>query len=448
MSTMSLQEKLSSFVVKTEGGSIPEGALKVAKQSILDYFAVALAGSTQPIGALMKSYLEKFGCKGPATIIGFGVKAPCSSAALVNGILGHALDFDDSNPSLLGHPTTPVASAALPVAELADCSGEELLAAFAVGVEVECKMGLALNPTHSRRGWHCTSTIGVFGATAAAGRLLGLDEEQMTHAFGIAASLSSGIRGNFGAMTKPLHAGRAAENGVVAATLAGEGFTSNRSVLEASFGFFKVTTGGYDAKALDKLGDPWDLVNPGIFYKLYPCCHYSHGAINAVLSLRKEEGLRPEDVEEIEVRATRAIYDNMIYHEPKTGLEGKFSMEYVVSVAMLDGNVKIEHFTDEKVRDPRAVEFMGKVNFHVDPEVDGLVPYELGAAIVRVKVKTKDGKVLSRDGMPTAGLEELKGKFAVCAGYVLPEEKADKLMSLVLELEKVSSIRELMELTY
>lgn len=445
---MSLQEKMSEFVSSVEYRDLPADALKVAKQSLLDYFGVTLAGSVEPIGGIIKSYLEEVGCVGPSTVIGLGLKASCPDAAFANGVLGHALDFDDSNPSLLGHPSVPVAPAVLAIGELLEASGKELLLAYSVGVEVECKLGLAVNPTHMARGWHCTSTLGTFGATAAAGKLLGLNSEQMMYAFGIAASQSAGVRANFGTMTKPFHAGRAAENGVVAAMLAKKGFTSNKNALEEEFGYLKVTTGEYNREAMEKLGNPWEMVAPGIYYKLYPCCHYGHAAINALLSIIRDNKIDPESVEGIEVGATQAIYDNLIYHEPKTGLEGKFSMQFFMADALLGRGIRLEDFTDERVRDPKIVEFMKKTKFQVDPEINKLVPYGLGAAISRVKIKTKRGEEFVKDGMPTAGLEELKQKYEICAGYVLTQDKIEESVRLVLELEKLDNLHTLMQLMH
>ncbi|MEM2957463.1 MAG: MmgE/PrpD family protein [Candidatus Jordarchaeaceae archaeon] len=445
---MSLQEKMSEFVSSVEYRDLPADALKVAKQSLLDYFGVTLAGSVEPIGGIIKSYLEEVGCVGPSTVIGLGLKTPCPDAAFANGVLGHALDFDDSNPSLLGHPSVPVAPAVLAIGELLEASGKELLLAYSVGVEVECKLGLAVNPTHMARGWHCTSTLGTFGATAAAGKLLGLNSEQMMYAFGIAASQSAGVRANFGTMTKPFHAGRAAENGVVAAMLAKKGFTSNKNALEEEVGYLKVTTGEYNREAMEKLGNPWEMVAPGIYYKLYPCCHYGHAAINALLSIIRDNKIDPESVEGIEVGATQAIYDNLIYHEPKTGLEGKFSMQFFMADALLGRGIRLEDFTDERVRDPKIVEFMKKTKFQVDPEINKLVPYGLGAAISRVKIKTKRGEEFVKDGMPTAGLEELKQKYEICAGYVLTQDKIRESVRLVLELEKLDNLHTLMQLMH
>lgn len=445
---MSLQEKMSEFVSSVEYRDLPADALKVAKQSLLDYFGVTLAGSVEPLGGIIKSYLEEVGCVGPSTVIGLGLKASCPDAAFANGVLGHALDFDDSNPSLLGHPSVPVAPAVLAIGELLEASGRELLLAYSVGVEVECKLGLAVNPTHMARGWHCTSTLGTFGATAAAGKLLGLNSEQMMYAFGIAASQSAGVRANFGTMTKPFHAGRAAENGVVAAMLAKKGFTSNKNALEEEFGYLKVTTGEYNREAMEKLGNPWEMVAPGIYYKLYPCCHYGHAAINALLSIIRDNKIDPESVEGIEVGATQAIYDNLIYHEPKTGLEGKFSMQFFMADALLGRGIRLEDFTDERVRDPKIVEFMKKTKFQVDPEINKLVPYGLGAAISRVKIKTKRGEEFVKDGMPTAGLEELKQKYEICAGYVLTQDKIEESVRLVLELEKLDNLHTLMQLMH
>lgn len=445
---MSLQEKMSEFVNRAEYRDLPADALRVAKQSLLDYFGVTLVGSVDPIGDIIKSYLEEVGCVGPSTVVGLGLKTSCPDAAFANGVLGHALDFDDSSPSLLGHPSVPVAPAVLAVAELLEASGKELLTAYSIGVEIECKLGLVVNPIHMAKGWHCTSTLGTFGATAAAGKLLDLDSEQMMYAFGIAASESAGIRANFGTMTKPFHAGRAAENGVVAAMLAKKGFTSNKNAMEEEFGYLKVTTIEYNTEAIEKLGDPWEMVAPGIYYKLYPCCHYGHAAINALLSVMRDNKIDTNNVASVEVGATQAIYDNLIYHEPKTGLEGKFSMQFFMANALLEGGVKFEDFTDEKVRDPKVIEFMKKTKFEVDPEVDKLVPYGLGAAISRVKIRTRDGKEFIKDGMPTAGLEELKNKYGMCAGCVLPQEKVKESMNLILELEKLDSVKRLMRLMY
>ncbi len=311
-----LTREVVSFIVSTSYQDFPAEAVRIAKRCLVDGTGVMLSGSTDPSSLILRRYLEDLGGKAESTVLGAKLRAPAPSSALANGTSGHAQDFDDTQLSrspdrisgLLTHPTTPVLASALAVGETMAVSGREYLTAFLTGFEVECKMAEAIHPAHYKKGYHTTGTIGAFGATAAAGKMVGLSEDQLHHALGIVASMSAGIRANFGTMTKPLHAGRAAENGVMAVRLAQRGFTADPQVLENPWGFFEILGDGFDPdKISGKLGNPYSILDPGVSIKPYPSGVLSHPSMDAMLDLVKEHDLNVTDVLEIDLYAASNI---------------------------------------------------------------------------------------------------------------------------------------------
>ncbi|MCJ7761176.1 MmgE/PrpD family protein, partial [Candidatus Bathyarchaeota archaeon] len=299
-------------------GSPPSDVERKAIEHVTDGIGLMLAGARTECSKKLAEFVCAEGGASTSTLVGFSFKASPSNAALVNGASGHVDDYDDTQLStsldriygLLTHPTTPVLAAALAVGEKTACSGRDFLEAFIAGFEVECKLAEAMNPEHYRRGFHTTGTIGAFGACAASGKLLGLVEEELRHALGITASLSSGIRANFGTMTKPLHAGRAASNGVTACLLAKRGFTADEDSLDGRWGFLSILGHGVDhEKIVGKLGNPYTLMHPGASIKMYPCGSLGQPSMDAFLEIVQEEELRPEDVREIRLRAGPSILE-------------------------------------------------------------------------------------------------------------------------------------------
>ncbi|KON29651.1 hypothetical protein AC482_05995 [miscellaneous Crenarchaeota group-15 archaeon DG-45] len=436
--------------------SPPADVRRKAIKHIVDGIGVMLAGSRTECARKLADLVRGKGGGGPSTILGLDLKAFPSDAALVNGTSGHADDYDDNQLSsspdriygLLTHPTVPVLAAALAVGEGAGCSGRELLEAFVAGFEVECKLAEAIRPDHYMRGFHTTGTMGAFGACAASGVLLGLDEESMRYALGITASLASGIRANFGTMTKPLHAGMAASNGVVAAMLGGRGFTSDRAALDGRWGFMSILGGGADPDRIaGKLGNPYSIVQPGASIKMYPCGSLGQPSMDALLEVVTEEGLGPEDVKEIRVRAGANILEPLRYSRPADGLQAKFSLQFGMASILTRRRAGLREYTTEAVNSPEMRAAMAKVRTVHDPEVASM-----GADKMRsiVEVELHDGRVISRfadtaRGTPEKPLREseLDDKFRECASFVLDGGRIEDALREIRGIERRPDIRRL-----
>ncbi len=306
---------------------LPEDVVTVANQCILDWFGCAVAGSAEPLAAILR---DQFGHRsGACTVVGSDLMLEAPTAALLNGASGHALDYDDTGSRTGCHSTAPVLPAALAVAEEIGAGGKQLIAAFVTGVEVEGRVFRAMGSDHYARGWHTTATFGTFGATAAAAHLLGLDKDTYAVAMGLAASHASGVKANFGTMTKPYHPGRAAENGVNCARLAAAGFTANPDAVSGNQGFVQAASNGNPPAGLPD-ADDWLIM--GTLFKYHAACHLTHSAIESVLKLRTT--LETEDLSSLIITVNPALLDVCGIAEPRTGLEGKFSLRGTASLAM------------------------------------------------------------------------------------------------------------------
>ncbi len=454
--THGLTKEVAAFIVNTRYDDLPGEALRIAVRCLIDGAGVILSGSTDEASVILREYLEGLGGRGEAAVLGTKLRLPSPAAALANGTSGHAQDFDDTQLSvspdrisgLLTHPTTPVLAAALAEGEVRGISGKEFLNAFILGFEVECKIAEAINPIHYKKGYHTTGTIGAFGAAAASGRILGLSEGQMRCALGIVASMSAGIRANFGTMTKPLHAGRAAENGVTAARLARLGFISDPNVLENPWGFFRILGDSFDAEAISgKLGTPYTMVEPGVSIKPYPSGVLSHPSMNAMLDLVSQYDLQYGDVDEIYLYAASNILNPLRYALPQTGLEGKFSLPFCLTSILLRRRAGIKEFSDEFVRSSQVQAMMKRVKTVLDPEIEARGYAKI---LSRVEVRLKDGRVLKKDSGPYKGgpenplsEAELDEKFSVCAGLVLPDEKIARALELLKDIKRLEDVGKL-----
>jgi 2-methylcitrate dehydratase PrpD len=444
---MGVTEKLAQFAVGTSYDSLPEQVVTAAKRAVLDTLAVAIAGCREEAAAIITAHVREFSAAGEAGVVASGFQTAASEAALANGTLAHALDYDDVSTSMLGHPTAPLLPAVLAVAEKTEASGKDVILAFVVGLEVECKVGSAIGAGHYARGWHPTATLGTLGAAAACAKLLRADVAATRAALGIATSLAGGTRQNFGTMSKPLHAGIAARNGVMAASLAAKGFTADASIIEAPLGFLHLFgVGEVDAeKAVASLGQPFDIISPGISVKLYPCCYATHRALDAALQLHRDTEIEPRRVARVEVRVSRGTAIPLIHHRPRTGLEGKFSMEYCLAAALLDGRITLVSFSDEAVQRPQAQELLRRVE---------MVEGEQGQPIVgpaTVTVILDEGSQHTRHvetprGEPKAPLtwEELVAKYKDCAAGILPDAAIARSAAIIAELEAAADVGELM----
>src|ERR1019366_8712656 len=341
-----LTKSVAEFIVNTKYSDIPQDVIDLGKKSILDGLGLALAGSASVMGPLVRQYVQSLGTGVVrASIIGTGIKSHPRFAAFANGVSIHADDFDDTQLAaakdriygLLTHPTVAVLPPVFALCELGRRSGRDLMLAYQVGVEVECKIAEAIAPRHYDEGFHTTGTCGTFGSAAACAKLRGLNVLQTTYTLGIAATEGGGFRDNFGSMTKPFHAGHAAENGTVAADLAALGWTAADNILEAPVGFFQAEGGGFDPDAIvGRLGKPWPLASPGVSIKPHPSGSLSHPAMGEMLRLIRENNIKAADVEKVDLGANHAMITSLLHHRPATGLQGKFSMEYCLSILLLE----------------------------------------------------------------------------------------------------------------
>jgi 2-methylcitrate dehydratase PrpD len=439
----SVIERLASYASAESFATLPEATVRAARRAILDTLGVMLAGANEDTSVRARALIEHRRANDEATVAGTPLRASMEDAALVNGVAAHALDYDDVQASLSGHPSVPVLPAALALAERERASGAALITAFVVGVEIEAKLGRAVNPAHYEVGWHATSTLGVFGAAAAAGKLLGLSSEPMARALAIAASMSSGIKANFGTDCKPWHGGHAARCGLEAAQLAAAGFTGNPHVLEHGDGFGSTHGAGMKPDwelTVAGLGAPHEVTTPGIGVKRFPACASTHQALDAVLDLIEQHAIDPAAVAAVECGVSYLAPHQLIYDHADTGLQGKFSMPYCVSVALLDRTVGLAQFADERVRRADVQALMPKVRMFVHPEQT--TRESLPNKFSEVTIKLVGGTTLVRridqaKGQPRNPLTdaELEVKFRDAAGRALPADRVEALLAAVQTLE-------------
>ncbi len=447
-------EELARFVLETR--AIPDQVRTLATNHLVDGVAVMLAGATEASGAIVRAHLREVGGHPQATVLGSAVRAPLQLAAWANGTAGHAMDYDDTQLAtdpqsvygLLTHPTVPALAAGLAAAEGVGASGAALLDAYLVGVEIECRIADAIDPRHYRDGFHSTGTIGVFGAAAAAARLYGCDLDQTLRAFGLAASMSAGLRENFGTMTKPFHAGRAAENGLLAVLLARRGWTAAKDILEAKRGFYSATAGGFDASKIPgKLGRPYFFIEPGISIKPYPSGSLSHPAQDVLLDLVRAHDVRADQIERIDVGVNSHVPNALIHTRPTTALQGKFSLQFQMAIGVLDRAAGIAQFADARVADPRTRALMERVHVHVDPEIEALGYNEIR---MTVAITLKDGRKLTgradaAKGHPRKPMtrDDLKAKFMDCAALVMPRDRAESLIAHLWDIHMIDRVSDL-----
>ena len=447
---MTLARDLAAAVTAMDRTDLDGEAVRWAQLGIADAIACAIAGSQEAAPRLAMAAVGADREEGPCLLLGLGRRTGPLSAALVNGVAAHALDFDDVNDVLGGHPSAPLVPALLALGEAHGASGSELLLAYVAGFETECKIGLAVNFHHYDKGWHPTATLGVFGAAAASAKLLRLSEEETATALSIAASFASGLKANFGTMTKPLHVGHASRNGAFAALLAREGFTAGESAFEHEMGFFEVYNGAgtYDAsRVLGEWADPLSVVEPGVGVKPYPCCGSTHAPIDAVRALVSARNIAPEDVVSVRVLAHPSRIPHIDRPEVHTGLEGKFSIQYCVARAVHDGALRLSHFEDSRATDAAVQALMPGVS--IEPGV----PRESDERLaVRVEIAIRDGATHDwrvEEAIGTGGARspipeaDFRSKFEDCCTRALSSEATDRLYALCSNLDGVASVSDL-----
>jgi len=447
---------LVEFAVKTTYDSLPYDVVEKTKLLILDTLACCVAGSSALGVKEVVELISKWNGEKESTVLIYGFKVPSLFAAFANSVMAHARDLDDTHDFAVIHCCAPILPAALSLAEYNNCNGKDLIESTAVAVEVLCRAGIG-SPKPQVKGWFHTTTLGCMASSIAAGKLLGLNMEQIMNAVGISYSQFAGNQQCLieGSLTKRIQPAFAAKTGVFSALLAAKGITGPKDVLEGPYGFYKLYLDGkYDRDAiLDGLGEKFEMLNLSLKY--YPSCRATHAAIDAALSLRQEENIKADQIDEVLVHVTPLTYSlagrpYRIRENPE--VDAQFSIPYTVARAFIRGDVFIDDFVDEKLRDPETIELAGKVKVLVNPELK-----ESGAFLpLKMEVKMKNGKVYRKQinalrGSPEKpmSMEECIEKFNKCVKHSIKQlspEKQKKIVEMISQLEKLDDISKLIEL--
>jgi 2-methylcitrate dehydratase PrpD len=423
---------------------VPDDAREVARHCVLDFLAVALAGVHEPLVDILVDAIARPEGAEEARLLGRPQRCTRLTAALVNGAAGHALDFDDTHMRMNGHPTVPVLPALLALADRGEMTGRALLTALVAGIELECRLGVLLGARHYEVGFHSTATLGTFGAAAACAHLLGLDAGQWVQAMGLAGSQAAGLKSAFGTMTKPLHAGRAASAGLLAALLARGGFTAATDVLEAKQGFLETHAGDPpDLSRLDRLRGRF-LVRETLF-KYHAACYLTHAGIEAARGLRQRHGIDPADVDDVELAVAPALLRICNIAEPRTGLEGKFSLRATTAMALLGADTAdLATYSDRRMTDAALIRLRDRVRVVTDA----------GREVTRARVTLRAGarrfEAEADTGVPASDLREqrsrLRGKFDALAAPCIGDDRAARLAAAALAVDEIPRASELLDL--
>lgn len=433
---------LAQFTLNFSTQDIPADVMHLAKRCVMNSCGVALFATLDPAIDIVLDFLRAEGSAPQATVIGSGFRTSPQNAALANGFLGHFEDYDDTHTTVI-HPTAPIMPAALALSEQRTVNGQDFLAAFAIGVEVACRIGLVIYK-HFREGaahWHITNTCGVLGAAAAAGRLLKLTEQQMVYAFAIAGTQASGVREVFGSMCKPFHAGKAAQNGLVAALLAQRGFTGTDGIFEGERGLVGIMANGHDInEATKELGTRWELPQNGL--KPYACGQANHGLLDAVLALRKQTGVSPQTIKHMQGSVQQFAPALVRRRHPRSGLESKFCYYHSMAAAMFDGQALAAQFTDARAADAAVAALRDRIDFSEDPSLSRR------AAVVTLELNdgtTYTERIEHPTGTPGNPMSDamVQEKFCGLAAAALGAEKAPKAQRALWAIDKLSDVREL-----
>jgi len=452
----SVARRYARFLLGSSLRDLPSRVVERASLLALDALGSCLASSRQDFGRAVLETAERLGGHDESTLIGRKAKVGAASAVLANATLAHGLDFDDTREDAIVHTGSVAVTTALAVGEAVGASGRAALEAIVAGVEVMCRVGLAVPGRFHARHYHPTSLAGSFAAAAVAGRLYGLDEDQLVHAFGICGSQASGIIEYLadGSWTKRLHPGWAAHAGVTAALLAQAGFTGPETVFEGAHGFYQAFAGGHDAERLrdliDTLGRTWELEN--LTFKPYPCGSIAHPYMDCAARLRERHPIRPEEIESISCRTAEGPVPRLweplaAKHRPQNGYASKFSLPYLLAVILVKGRATLAEFTDEAVRDDGVLAVAGKVRYELDPTID--YPRQF---VGHVAIRLRDGRVLEEhQDHPRGGpdfpmtREDLEAKFRGNAALALPAEQVTRVSRLVAGMATLPRIDALAE---
>ena len=448
-------DKLVTFITETTYEQLPELLVDLSKKAIIDTIGVSLAGWHEPaVEKVKKIYSHQVGV---SSLWGEALQLDSERAALINGTASHVLDYDDASPGVIIHPSAPILAAITPLAEKLNSSGQAVITAYAIGTEVMVRVGQIMGIKHYNAGWHATSTLGTIGAAAACAYLQRLTAEQCTNAIALAASMAGGLQKNFGSMTKPLHVGLAAAQGIQAVQLAEQNFTGNSQIFKDR-GFF-LAFSGLDIEEIKsaedsiEFGTPYDLLT-GLSVKKFPCCFGTHRFIQGALLLKEEHQLHIDMIEEIVLRAQPRSLLPLVHSRPATGLQGKFSAEYTVLAALIDGHVRLSSFADAQVQRAAIQSRLTSVRVlkldetEEDKRLNRRLPIE-------IQIKTKDGRVLEKAVLYAPGSietplseEEHREKWRSCVSHYMQvepsvtESVANELYDNGLQLDKYTCFGE------
>jgi 2-methylcitrate dehydratase PrpD len=428
---------LARYVVAGKYDDLPENVRKEGVRTLLNWVGVAIGGSRHQTVDIAASALGPFSGPPQASLLGRRERFDIMNAAFINGVSSHIFDYDDTHLKTIIHPAGPVASAILAMSEMQPVSGKDFLNALALGIETECRIGNAVYPNHYDAGWHITGTAGVFGAAAAAGKLLGLNEQQMVWALGLAASQPVGLRESFGSMNKSFNPGRAASNGIFAALLASKNYTSSDEMIEAKRGWANTISTKQDYKEItDGLGQRYEAALNT--YKPFACGIVLHPAIDAAIQLRNDNKLTADQIERVELKVHPLVLELTGKKTPREGLEGKFSVYHAVAIALVEGAGGEKQFSDRAVTDPTVVALRSKVIPVITPGIE--------TAQVDMTIVLKDGRTLHRYIQHAVGSldvpmsdKELEVKFADLADGILPSPVIRQAMDLCWNVETLGN---------
>jgi 2-methylcitrate dehydratase PrpD len=426
---------LATFASTLTLDHIPDDVAYIAKQCILDWLGVTLAGAQDELTQILYDYVKAEGCGDAATLFGLGGRGSVSQAALINGAAGHALDYDDVLRIMRGHPTAPVAPPVLALSEREKKTGRDAVTAFVAGIETQARVGAFMGESHYAKGWHQTATVGTFGAAAASARLLGLDPATTAMALGIAGTQAAGLKSMFGTMCKPLHAGKAAMNGVMAAELAMRGFTSRPDVLERPQGFAATQSTSIDPEAaLEDLGSSYWM--PNLLFKYHAACYGTHAGIEAARAIRKHPAFDVGKVEKVDINTAERTMGMCNILNPDTGLEVKFSHRFTTALALAGEETgSLDVYSEDMAHRADLVALRDKiaVTGHDDygPNVTDITVHQSDGTVIR---ETRDMAIPNKD--VDVQWEKLETKFRALARPLIGAENTDRVVAIVRDLEK------------
>ena len=430
-------------------------ALILARNAMIDIVGCMMAGADDDATQRAIAAVADIG-RGPAHAVGSGARLPAPQAALANGTAAHALDFDDNYHPLAGHATAVLAPALLALGEERHATGLQVLDAYIAGLEAMSVIGLGVNLAHYERGWHTTSTIGGMGAAAAAARLAGFDADAAVRAISLGFSAAAGSKLQFGTMAKPLHAGMAAMNGLMAARYAAAGITATPEPLDQPWGFRDLYVGpdspGYDGGG-EAIGAPPALERFGLKVKIHPCCASVHTAVDALLALMQEHGLAADDIEAVETIVNKVSYDNLMFDDPKSEMEARFSMPYAITIAVLRSRLALSDFRPDTIGDPAVRAWLPKVTMTMAPESAALPTATNGREPAETRLRLKDGRTLVKFMQHAKGVlqnplteDEMWAKFDDCLAGVSDKSRVRAIREALEKFESLAEVGDLMAL--